>query len=184
MVRVDALAPGANAGAAADLVAEAGALPDDCALPVDAANALQPAGRRIEMLQHARAHRAALADVERRAALAIEEIDARCFRNRIDHRSIELRRQRRLLRHLAGRHREDVFAMLLGRDAQELPQRVGIAHRAVPRRAGEAVARDQAVEAVSALARIEPAGELDAAHGGRMELYSRAVELAPHESIV
>ena len=136
------------------------------------------------MLQHARAHRAALADVERRAVLAVEEIHAGRFRDRVDHRAIELRRQRRLLRHLARGDRQHFLAVLFGGDAQELPERIGVAHRAVARLAGDAVARDQAVEIMAALARVEPPRELHAAHRARMELDAGAIELAPQEAVV
>src|SRR5258708_33812773 len=74
--------------------------------------------------------------------------------------------------------------MLLRRDAQELPNRIGIAERAMALPAGDAVARDQAVEIVAALARIEAPRELDAADRARLELDARAVELAPEETVI
>ena len=46
------------------------------------------------MLRHARAQRAALADVERRAALAEEDVDPGRLGNGVDHRALDVRRQR------------------------------------------------------------------------------------------
>ena len=52
------------------------------------------------------------------------------------------------------------------------------------RLASDVVALDQAVEVVTRLTRIEPARELHAAYGRRMELDAGAVELAPQEAVI
>src|SRR5689334_15423863 len=156
----------------------------DRALPVDAAHRLQPARTGIEVLQHARAHRAALADVERRAAFAVEEINAGRLRDGIDRGALELRRQHRLLRHLARSDRQHFIAMLLCRVLQELPDRLRVRQRAMARFTGDAVPLDQAVEIVAALARIKPSRKLHAAERTRMELDAGAIELAAQERVV
>ena len=74
--------------------------------------------------------------------------------------------------------------MLRGGDAQELPHRRGVGRGAVARFAFQAVALDQAVEVVAALAGIEPARKPHGAKRPRQVLEARAVELAPQESVV
>ena len=138
---------------------------------------------RHEVLQHARAHRAALADIERRRALVIEEIDARRIRNRVDRAALEVRRQRGLARDLACGDLEHLRAMLW-RPAQELPQHAGIRPGAVARFALEAMALDQAVEIVAAPAGIEPARQAHGAERFRQVLEAGALELAPQEAVV
>src|SRR5690242_8828406 len=48
--------------------------------------------------------------------------------------------------------------------------------------AGDAMARDQAVEVVAALARIKPPRQLDAADRSRLELDAGAIELATQKT--
>src|SRR6478609_7212785 len=74
--------------------------------------------------------------------------------------------------------------MLLGGDAQELPQRVRVAERAMARLAADAVARDHAVEIVAALARIQALRQLHAADRARLEPDAGAVELTSQKPIV
>src|SRR5438105_13856029 len=107
------------------------------------------------MLQDPGAQAAALADVERRAALAIEKVDSRRLGNGVDDRAIDVRRQRGLPRHLSRRYGEDLVAVLACGDAQELPDGIGVAQRAVAGAAGDAVARDQAVQVVARLLGIQ-----------------------------
>jgi hypothetical protein len=73
--------------------------------------------------------------------------------------------------------------VLGGGMAQEIPERIGIAERPVPRLAVDAVARDHAVEVVT-LAGIEPAREAYAAECACPEAQSGALKLMPHESVV
>src|SRR5574341_1795469 len=96
------------------------------ALPLDAANARGPGCGRDEVLQHARAHRPALADVQGFWALFVEKVDARGVGDLVDHRAVEVRRERRPSRDLPRRNREDLLAMLRSRRAQELPDRGGV----------------------------------------------------------
>src|SRR5688500_10548115 len=126
------------------------------ALPLDAPHARRPARAGDEMLQNARAHGAALTDVEGRGTVVMEKIDAGRVGNRVDGSRREVRRQRRLARHLASCDVEHVLAVVGGGDAQELPQRRGVGRGAMARFAFQAVALDQAVEIMRALAGIEP----------------------------
>ena len=137
-----------------------------------------------EMLHHARAHGGALADIERRVVLAIEEVHA----GRLGHRVYRARSScggsAGCLRDLARGDRHHLLAVLALGDAQELPQRVGVAGGAVARAAFDVVARDQAVEVVVRLAGIQAARQAHRAQRLRRELEAGAVELAAQEAVV
>src|SRR5207302_2717820 len=75
-----------------------------------------------EVREDPSAHGHALADIERRPALPVEEVNAGRLRNGVDRRALEMRRQRRLASDLARRHRHDLLAVLARGELQELPQ--------------------------------------------------------------
>src|SRR5712692_3313204 len=124
-----------------------------------------------------------MTNVKRRRAFAVEKIDAGRLGDGINRRTVDVWRQRRLPGDLARRDRKDLLAVLARGELQELPQRLGVAERPVPRPAPDAVALDQAVE-VMAQAGIQAPRELDAAQGPGVELEARAVEFAAQEAVV
>src|SRR5207247_5784037 len=99
-----------------------------------------------EVREDPRAHGHALADIERRPALPVEEVNAGRLRNGGDRRALEMRRQRRLASDLARRHRHDLLAVLARGELEELPQRLGVRLGAAPGRAGVPVALDQGAQ--------------------------------------
>jgi hypothetical protein len=160
------------------------------ALPLDATHLarelhlLRGAQVVAEVLQHARAHGDALADVERRRALAVEQVHAGRIGNLVHHRAVDVRGERRLPGHLARRHREHLVAALGLRDAQELPDRLGVAHRTMPRTALDAVARDQAVEVVARMLGVQAPRELHGTERLRAEGVPGALEFVLQETVV
>src|SRR5438309_1707813 len=136
------------------------------------------------MREDPRAHGHALADIERRAAFAVEEVNTGRLRNGVDRRALEMRRQSRLLGDLARRHRHDLLAVLARGELQELPQRFGVAQGAVTGMADKPMAPDQAVEVVARMLGIEPPREFHGAQRLRQVLHSGALELAPQEAVI
>src|SRR5205823_3519195 len=94
-----------------------------------------------EVREDPRAHGHALADIERRPAFPVEEVNAGRLRNGVDRRALEVRRQGRLPGDLARRHRHDLLAVLARGELQELPQRLGV-ERGETRRGGEHLVAD------------------------------------------
>jgi hypothetical protein len=136
------------------------------------------------VLHHAGSHRCALADIEGLVFLAEQQINPGRFRHLVYQRTVELRRQRRLPGDLARGDGDDFLAVLLLGDAQELPNRVGVAGGAVARAAGDVVARDQAVEVVARLGRIQPARQAHRAQRLGAEFVAGAAQLAAQEAVV
>src|SRR5438046_2518858 len=137
-----------------------------------------------EVREDPRAHGHALADIEWRPACPVEEVDAGRLRNGVDRRALEMRRQGRLASDLARRHRHDLLAVRALGETQELPQRLGVGAGAVPGRAGEPVALDQAVQVVARMPGLEPPRELHGAQRLRQVLQAGALELAPQEAVI
>src|SRR6185503_6506179 len=88
------------------------------------------------------------------------------------------------LREVARHVPQPFHALLVLRDAQELPHRLRVAERAVARRAADAVPLDEAIEAVAPVLRVEAPRELDRAERARVKAQPGALEFVAQESVV
>src|SRR5258708_7868905 len=126
----------------------------------------------------------ALAYVKGRRSVAIEKIRAGRLGNGVDHRTLDVRRQRGAPGDLARGDRQDLRAVVRRRHAQELPYRVRVAERAVAGAAIDAMALDQAVEVMPPLLRVEAARKAHGATCFCVEPLARALEFVAQEAVV
>ena len=136
------------------------------------------------MIEHAAAQVAALADVEQRAALAAEQVDAGPFGKVVR----EIRRQMRRQARFEARRLDHLLHPLGADRALERREQVGqhrrVAERTVALAALEAPALDQRVEVVPVVLGEERARQANRAQHRRRELLAHATELVAHEPVV
>ena len=95
-----------------------------------------------------------------------------------------MRRKGRLARDLARRGAYHVRAVFLDGSLQELPDRFGIAQGAMARTAGDAVARDQAVQIVARVLRVQAPRQAHGTQGSRVKPDSAALEGGAQKTVV
>ena len=136
------------------------------------------------MAHHARTQADALADVERQIILAVEEIDARPFRQTFEHAFRQAGRTAWRLHGLDDGGIEHVALELAGNQACKLVERLGVAHRAVAGSAHEAMAFDQRIEPVTVVLGKQRPRELDGAQHRRVERLADAAEFVLDETVI
>ena len=113
-----------------------------------------------EVGAHARAQADTLADVERQVVLAIEQVDPRRVGNQVERLGADVGRQAGLLHRLDRRLLHHIRTVLAPHQLHEIPQHAGIAERTVARVAGQAMARQNGIQAVAVMLRVQGAGQL------------------------
>ena len=136
------------------------------------------------MREHALADVLGLADVERQVVLAVEQVNAGRFRQLVEDRGVEMRRQAGVGVLCVERGAQRLAATVDLDFLPELVDQLRIGECPVTRRRLQAVALDQRIEIVALVLRIEGARQLDGAQHGSAEIDAEALELGFQETIV